>query len=124
MGKVLADAGFKGNVSVMFASQPLPENFPKKEFADAVGKAFFNKVVPQINSKMGKPEFRTLWNNLMYDDYQKAAGHQGVLIIGPTTYQYIMNGDQLLTVKQTAKGMLYYSNMKQPRELGIQIALG
>ena len=60
----------------------------------------------------------------MYDDYQKAAGHQGVLIIGPTTYQYIMNGDQLLTVKQTAKGMLYYSNMKQPRELGIQIALG
>ena len=124
MGKVLADAGFKGNVSVMFASQPLPENFPKKEFADAVGKAFFNKVVPQINSKMGKPEFRTLWNNLMYDDYQKAAGHQGVLIIGPTTYQYIMNGDQLMTVKQTAKGMLYYSNMKKPRELGIQIALG
>ena len=124
MGQILADAGFKGNVSVMYASQPLPSNFPQKAFAEAVSKAFFKKNIAQINSLMGKSEFRTLWNNLLYSDYQQAAGHQGILVIGPTTYQYIINGEQLMSIKQTAKGMLYYSNMKQPREMGIQIALG
>ena len=45
MGQILADAGFKGNVSVMYASQPLPTNFPQKAFSEAVSKAYFKKNI-------------------------------------------------------------------------------
>lgn len=124
MGEVLQKAGFKGNVSVVAASSPLPEGFPAKEFAIAASNAFFGKVVPEVVSTFGTKEFRSVWNRLMFSDYQRVANHEGILIIGPTTYQFIVDGDQMMSVKQTAKGMLYYSNMKQPRELGIQIALG
>ena len=124
MAEVLRKAGITANVSVMAASKPLPEGFPTREFAIAASNAFFGKVVPEVVSTMGTSEFRAVWNNLMYSDYQRVAKHEGILIIGPTTYQFITNGEQLMSVRQTAKGMLYYSNMKQPRELGIQIALG
>ena len=59
----------------------------------------------------------------MYADYQQSAGHVGILVIGKTTYQYIVNGEQLVTVPQKSKGYLYSPKSTQGRDIGIQIAL-
>jgi hypothetical protein len=99
-----------------------PEGF--KALAAAVNKGWFDGNRPEIENAFGTPEFRLLWNRALFNDYAKAAGHNGVLIIGQTSYIYIISGDQLHnSVPQSAKGAVYYQNSRQDRELGIQVKL-
>lgn len=99
-----------------------PEGF--KALAAAINKGWFDGNRPEIENAFGTPEFRLLWNRALFNDYAKAAGHNGVLIIGQTSYIYIISGDQLHnSVPQSAKGAVYYQNSRQDRELGIQVKL-
>ena len=45
------------------------------------------------------------------------------ILIGATTYQYIVNEQQLLTVPQSNPGALFYPGSSQSRDLGIQVKL-
>jgi len=123
MEAVLNKVGFNGNITVLAGTKPLPNNFPKKEFIQECSKAFFGKIMPNIVKSFGTPSFRMEWNNAIFDDYKNSAGHSGILIIGQTQYQYIVNGEQLLTVPQKNPGALYYPSSRQSRDLGIQIRL-
>ena len=127
MNKVLEKVGYKGNVSVLQGAGTgrvgLPNNFPKKEFATELSKAFFGKIIPKVVSTFGTSDFRSIWNQAIFNDYKASAGHTGILIIGVTRYQYIINGKQLLTVPQSNPGALYYPASSQTRDLGIQVRL-
>ena len=127
MANILSKIDYKGNVSVLQGAGtgrvPLPNNFPAKQFATEMSKAFFGKVIPKVVSTFGTTNFRSIWNQAVYNDYKASAGHVGILIIGATTYQYIVNGKQLLTVPQSNPGALYYPGSSQSRDLGIQVKL-
>jgi hypothetical protein len=127
MTNVLNKIGYKGNISVLQGTGQgrvgLPANFPTKEFATELSKAFFGKIIPKVVSTFGTSNFRSIWNQAIYNDYQASAGHTGILIIGATRYQYITNGKQLLTVPQSNPGALYYPASTQTRDLGIQVKL-
>ena len=127
MANILSKINYKGNVSVLQGAGtgrvPLPNNFPAKQFATEMSKAFFGKVIPKVVSTFGTTNFRSIWNQAVYNDYKASAGHVGILIIGATTYQYIVNGKQLLTVPQSNPGALYYPGSSQSRDLGIQVKL-
>lgn len=128
MTQALAGTPYEGkSVSVVAASQEggMPADFPTEEFAKAVNQAWFNGKRPEIESTFGTPKFRMAWNIANFDDYKAAAGHDGILIIGVSQYQYIISGEQLHDfVKQTAKGTLYSTKSRQQRELGIQVSTG
>jgi len=121
---VLKKAGYvlKGkSFTVNDAIEPLDPKFPAKAFITECSKAFFGTVIPEIVNAFGTPKFRLLWNQAIYDDYKKSAGHLGILIIGQTTYQYIISGEQLLTVPQKSRGVLCYPGSRQSRDFGIQV---
>jgi len=127
MANILSKIDYKGNISVLQGAGtgrvPLPNNFPAKQFASELSKAFFGKVIPKVVNTFGTTNFRSIWNQAIYNDYKASAGHVGILIIGATTYQYIVNGKQLLTVPQSNPGALYYPGSSQSRDLGIQVKL-
>ncbi len=127
MTAILNKFGYRSNISVLQGAGTgrvtLPNNFPKKEFATELSKAFFGKVIPKVVSTFGTTNFRSIWNQAIYNDYKTAAGHVGILIIGATRYQYIINGKQLLSVPQSNPGALYYPGSSQSRDLGIQVKL-
>ena len=100
------------------------EDFPLKEFAKLVSEVWFKKVVPSVVNSIGTSDFRAHWNNAIYDHYKREGGHEGILIIGATTYKYIVNGAQLLNTHQTSPGSIYYPASKQTRELAPQISIG
>jgi hypothetical protein len=110
----------KGQDWTEFA-QKEPETF--KAIAKAINQVWFDGARTEIERAFGTPEFRLLWNRALFDDYANAAGHNGVLIIGQTQYQYIVSGDQLHSVPQSSKGSVYYPASRQDRELGIQVRL-
>jgi len=126
MAQALAGTPYEGkSVSVVAASQSLPEDFPTAEFAQAVNQAWFNGKRSEIESTFGTDKFRMAWNQAMFDDYKAAAGHDGILIIGVSQYQYIISGEQLHDfVKQTSKGVVYNPKSRQMRDLGIQVSTG
>jgi len=123
---VLEGTPYEGkNISVVNASgAPLADDFPKEEFIKAVSQAWFGEVRPNLVKTFGTPEFRVEWNKALFDDYAQAAGHVGILIIGASNYQYIVNGEQLVEVPQTSKGQLFYPKSRQTRDLGIQVSIG
>lgn len=103
--------------------QESPEQF--EAIAKAINDVWFQGERPEIESSFGTPDFQLLWNRAMFNDYKSQAGHNGVLILGMTQFQYIINGDQLLnSVPQSSKGMCFYRNSRQDRDLGIQVKLG
>ena len=124
MASILVKAGItEKSVSVVNGSKPLPPGFPTTPFIKAASIAFFGKQLPSVIKTFGTPGFQLEWNKAMYADYQQSAGHVGILVIGKTTYQYIVNGEQLVTVPQKSKGYLYSPKSTQGRDIGIQIAL-
>lgn len=111
-------------ISVLEGSQPLDPKFPKLAFIQACSTAFFGKIQPQIISNFGTPNFLSVWQKALFDDYKQAAGHEGILVIGTNTLQYLVNSDQILTVKKKNQGVLYYPSIRQnPREFGVQVAI-
>lgn len=99
-----------------------PEEF--EGIAKAINQVWFNGARPEIENAFGTENFQLLWNRAMFNDYKTQAGHNGVLILGMTQFQYIVNGDQLLaSVPQSSKGMCFYRNSRQDRDLGIQVKL-
>jgi len=114
------------SMSVRQASDPemWEEDFPLKEFAKIVSRVWFKRIVPSVVNSFGTPNFREHWNNAVYDHYAKEGQHSGILIIGATTYKYIVNGAQLLNTHQTSPGSIYYPASKQTRELAPQISIG
>jgi len=112
-------------MSVRQASDPgvWEEDFPLKEFAKIVSNVWFKKIVPSVVNSFGTSDFRAHWNNAIYDHYAKEGQHSGILIIGVTTYKYIVNGAQLLNTHQTSPGSVYYPASKQTRELAPQISI-
>ena len=124
MEAILTKAGVTGkSVSVVNGMKPLPDGFPTVPFIKAASVAFFGKQIPSLVKTFGTPAFQTEWNKAVYSDYQQSAGHVGILVIGRTSYQYIVNGEQLVTVPQKSKGYLYSPKSTQGRDIGIQIAL-
>ena len=124
METILTKAGITGkSVSVVNGMKPLPDGFPTVPFIKAASVAFFGKQIPSLVKTFGTPAFQTEWNKAVYSDYQQSAGHVGILVIGRTSYQYIVNGEQLVTVPQKSKGYLYSPKSTQGRDIGIQIAL-
>jgi len=123
---VLKNTPYEGqNFSVVAASgTPLPDDFPKENFIKAVSQAWFGEVKPNLVKTFGSSDFRKEWNSALFNDYAQAAGHEGILIIGANNYQYVVNGEQLVNVPQTSKGMLYYPASRQQRDLGIQVSIG
>lgn len=112
------------SISVREASQPLDPKFPKLAFIQACSAAFFGKIQPEIISNFGTPNFLSVWQKALFDDYKQAAGHEGILVIGTNTLQYLTTSDQILTVKKKNQGVLYYPGVKQnPREFGVQVAI-
>ena len=100
-----------------------PEAFQR--IGEAINQGWFDGQRPEIVNAFGTSDFRLLWNRALFNDYAKAAGHNGVLIIGQTQFQYIISGDQLHnSVSQSSKGSVYYPNSRQDRDLGIQVKLG
>lgn len=124
MTKVLEPLGFKGNISVVAGTKELPENFPKEDFIKACSQAWFGEVRNNLVKTFGTPQFRLEWNKALYDDYKEEAGHEGILIIGASSYKYIVNGEQLYNTGQASKGALYYPSSRQTRDLGIQVSIG
>ena len=99
-----------------------PEEFTG--IAKSINQVWFGGARPEIEKSFGTEDFRLLWNRAMFNDYKTQAGHNGVLILGATQFQYITSGDQLLnSVPQSSKGMCFYRNSRQDRDLGIQVKL-
>ena len=99
-----------------------PEEFAG--IAKAINDVWFGGARPEIEASFGTENFQLLWNRAMFNDYKTQAGHNGVLILGQTQFQYIVSGDQLLaSVPQSSKGMCFYRNSRQDRDLGIQVKL-
>lgn len=102
------------------------KNFPEEfaGIAKAINDVWFGGARPEIEAAFGSSDFQLLWNRAMFNDYKTQAGHNGVLILGQTQFQYIVSGDQLLnSVPQSSKGMCFYRNSRQDRDLGIQVKL-
>jgi hypothetical protein len=112
-------------ITVIQANDPesWDENFPTKEFAKVISKVWFGKIIPTVVNSFGTANFRPLWNNLIFDLYAKLGEHAGILIIGTTTYKYIVNGAQLLNTNQSNAGSVYAPSSKQGRDLHIQISI-
>lgn len=112
------------SISVLDGSRPLDPKFPKLEFIRACSTAFFGETQPQIISNFGTSNFLSVWQKALFDNYKQAAGHEGILVIGTNTLQYLVNSDQILTVKKKNQGVLYYPTIRQnPREFGVQVAI-
>ena len=112
------------SISVLAGASSLDANFPKLEFIKACSIAFFGKIQPQLVSNFSTPNFISVWQKALFDDYKQAAGHEGILVIGTNTLQYLATSDQILTVKKMNQGVLYYPGVKQnPREFGVQVAI-
>lgn len=126
MAQALAGTPYEtaGSVTVAQASSQLPEDFPAKEFIEAASLAWYGEIKSNIVNSFGTPDFKRQWAIEQYNDYKEEAGHDGILIIGGSNYQYIVNGEQLHTVGKAQGGHVYSPNSNQTRDLGIQVKIG
>jgi hypothetical protein len=108
-------------ISATRLSKPMPENFPAEAFMRAACQAWFGEEKPELISAVGKPEFRRLWVNAMYESYQQYAGWTGILFINKGSYQYTVNGNQIPDNNVANWGYVYYPKSKQPRDMAPQI---
>jgi hypothetical protein len=108
-------------ISATRLSKPMPEGFPADEFMRAACQAWFGEERLELINAVGKPEFRRLWVNAMYESYQKYAGWTGILFINKGAYQYTVSGDQIPDNNVANWGYVYYPKSKQPRDMAPQI---
>jgi hypothetical protein len=108
-------------ISATRLSKPMPEGFPAEEFMRAACQAWFGKEKSELISAVGKPEFRRLWVNAMYESYQQYAGWTGILFINKGSYQYTVSGNQIPDNNIANWGYVYYPKSKQPRDMAPQI---
>jgi hypothetical protein len=108
-------------ISATRLSKPMPEGFPAEEFMRAACQAWFGEEKSDLISAVGKPEFRRLWVNAMYESYQQYAGWTGILFINKGAFQYTVNGDQIPDNNIANWGYVYYPKSKQPRDMAPQI---
>jgi hypothetical protein len=108
-------------ISATRLSKPMPEGFPAEEFMRAACQAWFGEEKSELISAVGKPEFRRLWVNAMYESYQQYAGWTGILFINKGSYQYTVSGNQIPDNNVANWGYVYYPKSKQPRDMAPQI---
>ena len=110
-------------VTVVQASKPLPEGFPKEEFITEASKAWFGKPLKSLINTFGTDKFIAQWLRVVFNYYKREANHQGILIIGRKTYQYITDGSQMMNVKLKNRGDLCRPGSAQFRELAPQVIM-
>ena len=59
----------------------------------------------------------------MFNYYKKKANHQGILVIGRKSYQYLVDGSQMTDIKLKTRGDLCRPGSAQFRELAPQVAM-
>lgn len=117
------DEGSAGMASITAfrLSQPLPEDFPAKEFVRAASIAWFDEVREHLVNAVGTPAFKRLWFNDIFDAYREYAGWTGILFVTDVAYQYTVTGDQIPDEYISSFGSLYYPKSKQSRDLAPQV---
>lgn len=108
-------------VTADFMSKPLPKGFPTLRFMRAACNAWFGGERPELISAAGKPEFKRLWLNAMYQGYQEYAGFNGILFLTQNAYQYTVSGDQIPDAYVKNWGYVYYPKSKQLRDMAPQV---
>ena len=110
-------------ITVVQGMKPLPENFPKDEFISAVSTAWFGKPYQSLVKTFGTPNFGPQWLKIVFNYYKKKANHQGILVIGRKSYQYLVDGSQMTDIKLKTRGDLCRPGSAQFRELAPQVAM-
>ena len=124
MTKILAkwDPSLK-SVTVTQASGQWGSKFPAQQFITEACIAWFGKPIQAIIKAFGRPNFKAIWHAAIFNYYKKQAGHKGILIIGSSTYQYLVDGKQMQNIRIVSPGDLCRPNSRQYREMAPQIAM-
>lgn len=112
--------------TVMQGNEAFPGDDEQKEaFIKAACNAWFEQERPEIENKFGTPAFKEAWQSAVFNKYSELAGHQGVLAIGLSNFQYVEDGDSFArNMKKKSQGYLCNKNEKQSRALAPQIQIG
>lgn len=124
MLEILAPLGMQ-SFSVMQGNEAFPGTDEQKDaFIKAACEAWFGQPLSNIIASFGTPNFKDVWQAAVFDRYAELSGHQGVLAIGLTTYQYVESGEDFARyMKKKSQGSLCRATEKQSRALAPQIAI-
>jgi len=111
------------SVTVTQGSKPLPPKFPAQQFITAACIAWFGNPIQSIIKAFGTPNFRAIWHAAIFNYYKRQAKHQGILIIGKATYQYLVDGKQMQNIAIKSVGDLCRPDSRQYREMAPQISM-
>jgi hypothetical protein len=121
MAAILQSMGI-ANFSVLDGEQPFPDPKVGKKFIREACIAWFGGSVPEIEKAFGKSGFKTVWQAHVFDTYKEHGKWNGMLALGVTTYQYIINGQEFAAnMKKANQGTICRPAAKQSRELAPQV---
>jgi hypothetical protein len=115
----------RASFTVMQGTKPFfggPEK--GREFIMAACNAWFGAQIPEIIESFGSPNFRVVWQKMLFDQYKSEGGWVGMLLLGVKTYQYVITGEDFaLYAKKSNQGNLCDANSKQTSRLGPQVEI-